>query len=142
VNSTIDIWAIGCLVFELITGQQLYHVDDYDNPEDQVDDHLLMLSDSLGPLPEKLYAFWTRSSKYYTPERVHFNTFLYDDPEETDLLLNKMKPLEELFDENKPDGLSDNESKMIKALLRRILQYDPAKRPTPSQILQDPWFMD
>ena len=135
VNNTLDMWAIGCLVFELITGQRLYHVDDYENPEDQVDDHLLMLSDTLGPLPENLYVLWTRSSKYYTPERVQFNTLLYDDPKETDLLLNKMKSLEELFDENKPVDLSDRQSKMVKALLRRILQYDPAKRPTASQIL-------
>jgi serine/threonine protein kinase len=142
INSTIDIWAFGCLVFELVTGRRLYYVDYYDNPEDETDDHLLMLSDTLGPLPESLYTLWTRSSRYYTSERVQYNTLLYDDPEETDLLLNKMKPLEEFFDECKPDDLSDEESNMIKALMRRILQYDPAKRPTPSQILQDPWFED
>jgi serine/threonine protein kinase len=117
-------------------------VDDHGSPEDQFDDHLLMFSDTLGPLPENLYGLWTRSPKYYTPERVQFNTLLHDHSEETDLLLHKMKPLEELFDDNKPADLSDEQSKMVKALLRRILQYDPAKRPTPSQILLDPWFAD
>jgi serine/threonine protein kinase len=117
-------------------------VEYYENPEDGIDDYLLMLSDTLEPLPENLYALWTRSSKYYTRERVQFNTLLYDDPEETDLLSNKMQLLEELFNDNKPDDLSHKESKLVKALLRRMLQYDPARRPMPSQILQDPWFAD
>ena len=117
-------------------------MDVYENLEDEIDDHILMLSDTLGPLPENLYALWPRSSKYYTSERVQFNTLLYEDPEETDLLSNKMKSLEDFFDENKPADLSDEESTMVKTLLRRILQYEPANRPTPAQILQDPWFTD
>jgi serine/threonine protein kinase len=28
----------------------------------------------------------------------------------------------------------------MKALIRWILQYDPAKRPSPAEILSDPWF--
>jgi non-specific serine/threonine protein kinase len=103
------------------------------------DHHLLLFSDILGPLPDHLYSFWTRSSRYYTSERVLFNTFLEEVPEGTDLLSTRSKPLEGLFDEQRPD-MSDDEAKQINALLRRILQYDPAKRPTSAELLKDPWF--
>jgi serine/threonine protein kinase len=114
-------------------------VDSSRDKDIENDHHLLLFSDILGPLPHHLYSFWTRSSRYYTSERVIFNTFLEEVPESTDLLSARSKPLEELLDEQKPD-MSDNEAKQIKVLLRRILQYDPAKRPTPAELLKDPWF--
>jgi serine/threonine protein kinase len=140
VNKSLDIWSFGCLVFEYITGERLFDVSAISgSQEEQTDDHLLMLSDTLGPLPENLYNLWTRSSKYYTPERVLFNSIVYP-ANGIDPLSFKMGSLEETFDEVKPVDLSDEEAMMVKALIRRILQYDPTKRPTPSQILQDPWF--
>ena len=47
--------------------------------------------------------------------------------------------MEELFDQANPD-LDENETRRATALIRRILQYDPAKRPSPAEILLDPWF--
>ena len=46
---------------------------------------------------------------------------------------------EELFDRANPE-LDENDARKVKALIRRILQYDPAKRPSPAEILLDPWF--
>jgi serine/threonine protein kinase len=141
VDKTLDTWSFRCLVFELIIGQPLFDAGWYTRiPEAETDGYLLMLSDILGPLPENIYTLWARSSKYYTSERVQFNSFLSKPPDGTDLLSAKRKPLEEFFDANKPDDLSNEEANIVKALLRRILQYDPAKRPAPFQILQDPWF--
>jgi serine/threonine protein kinase len=131
VNKALDIWSFGSLLFEFITGDQLFWIGNYDiTPEEQDDTYLLMLSHSLGPLPESLYALWNRSSRYYTSERVLLNNDLYAGT----------WSLEERFDHGKPADVSDDDAKMVKALLRRILQYDPAKRPTASEILQDPWF--
>lgn len=139
VNSTLNVWAFGCLIYELLIGFPLFQVYSSRDKDIGNDHHLLLFSDILGPLPQHLYSFWTRSSGYYTSERVLFNTFLEEVPEGTDLLSTRSKPLEELFDEQRPD-MSDNEAKQIYALLRRILQYDPAKRPTPAELLKDPWF--
>lgn len=47
--------------------------------------------------------------------------------------------MEELFDQAGPD-LGEEEARRVKAFIRRILQYDPAKRPSPTKILLDPWF--
>ncbi|KAM3501707.1 hypothetical protein MY11210_009303 [Beauveria gryllotalpidicola] len=47
--------------------------------------------------------------------------------------------MEELFDQAKPD-IDEEEGRQVKKLIRWILQYDPAKRPSPTEILLDPWF--
>jgi non-specific serine/threonine protein kinase len=47
--------------------------------------------------------------------------------------------MEESFDRARPD-LDEEEAHKVKALIRWILQYDPAKRPSPAEILSDPWF--
>lgn len=49
--------------------------------------------------------------------------------------------MEEAFDQVGPD-ISEEEGHKVKALIRWILQYDPAKRPSPAEILQDPWFCE
>lgn len=49
--------------------------------------------------------------------------------------------MEELFDLAGPD-LDEEEAHKVKTLIRWILQYDPAKRPSPAKILFDPWFRE
>lgn len=49
--------------------------------------------------------------------------------------------MEKLFDQAGPD-LAMEEAHTVKALIRRILLYDPAKRPSPTEILSDPWFCE
>lgn len=49
--------------------------------------------------------------------------------------------MEELFDQAGPD-LDKEEAHKVKALIRWILQYDPTKRPSPAEILFDPWFCE
>lgn len=49
--------------------------------------------------------------------------------------------MEELFDQAGPD-LDEEEARRVKALIRWILQYDLAKRPSPMEILSHPWFCE
>jgi non-specific serine/threonine protein kinase len=117
-------------------------VPGYETREDEDDVHLLLLSNILGPLPEPLYNLWARSPNYFTADRELIKTFLDEVPEGVDPLENGAKPLEKFFDEEKPVDIPQNEAKAIKDLMRWILQYDPAKRPTPSEILRHSWFVD
>jgi non-specific serine/threonine protein kinase len=48
--------------------------------------------------------------------------------------------MEERFDQAAP-GLDEEEGQKVKELIRWILQYDPPKRPSPAEILLDPWFV-
>lgn len=47
--------------------------------------------------------------------------------------------MEDLFDRACPE-IAEEEAREVKVLIRRILQYDPAKRPSPAELLSDPWF--
>lgn len=49
--------------------------------------------------------------------------------------------MEAAFDLTKPK-LSVEEGDKVKNLIRRILQYDPSKRPSAEDILHDEWFAD
>ena len=69
----VDIWAFGCLVFELLTGRALFMrlegLDGYAASDEQTnDEHLIQLSEILGPLPEELAAHWRRRDRYYSSD--------------------------------------------------------------------------
>ncbi|KAK8074105.1 kinase-like protein [Apiospora phragmitis] len=141
VNKTVDVWSFGCLVFELMTGQPLFCVPWYDSETDMDDDHLLSLTSSLGVLPEQLYRNWKTALLYFTPDRQLFNCHLGGPPEGEEPLMLEQLSMEEKFDQAKPE-LDAEEAAKVKVLIRRILQYDPAQRPSPAEILRDPWFSD
>jgi len=138
VHKTLDIWSFGCLVFELITGQPLICVPGSDFEDD---DHLLSLTARLGGLPDELYKHWKMSSLYFTPERKLFNCQIGGVAKGEEPLMVEQTSMEELFDQAGPD-LDKKEARQVKALIRRIMQYDPAKRPSPREILLDPWFCE
>ncbi|KAL5046480.1 hypothetical protein BDW71DRAFT_207274 [Aspergillus fruticulosus] len=138
VDNTVDVWSFGCLVFELITGQPLFCVP-WSEFED--DDHLLSLTARLGALPDKFFKCWKTSSLYFTPERKLFNCQLGGVAPGKEPLMVEQTSMEELFDQAGPD-LNEEEANKVKALIRWILQYDPSKRPSPAEILCDPWFCE
>ncbi|KFY41762.1 hypothetical protein V495_04802 [Pseudogymnoascus sp. VKM F-4514 (FW-929)] len=139
VDKSLDIWSFGCLVFELMTGQPLFFVPWSEDKSEEIDEHMIALTSALGPLPDELYNHWTSSSLYFTPERELFNCEIGGVNEGEEPLLLEEQSVEELFDQATPD-ISNEESDAVKALIRRILQYDPAKRPSAEEILLDPWF--
>ncbi|KAH6847670.1 kinase-like domain-containing protein [Chaetomium sp. MPI-CAGE-AT-0009] len=66
----IDIWAFGCLVFELLTGRQIFvgleGLDGHEASDEGInDEHLIQLSEVLGPLPAGLASHWRRRNRYY-----------------------------------------------------------------------------
>lgn len=138
IDKTLDVWSFGCLVFELITGLPLFCIPGGEGADD---DHLLFLVTQLGALPDNLFKHWKTSSLYFTPEGELFNCQIGGVPEGGEPLVLEYQSMEEMFDQAKPD-LEEEEATRVKALIRRILQYDPAKRPSPQEILSDPWFRE
>lgn len=65
-DETIDVWSIGCLIYELLAGRQLFPIllggEEYPN-----NTHLLMMHDVLGPLPKTIMDAWPRREDYFGP---------------------------------------------------------------------------
>ncbi|KAI1129805.1 serine protein kinase [Nemania abortiva] len=141
VNETLDIWSFGCLVYELFTGQSLFYVPWFKTESDRKDDRLLSITSCLGPLPDDLYKHWKTSSLYFTPERKLYNSNIGGVADDEEPYIAEQWSMEELFDYAGSD-LDEGEARKVKALIRRILQYDPAKRPSATELLRDPLFED
>ncbi|CAG8225276.1 unnamed protein product [Penicillium salamii] len=123
-----------------MTGESFFCIS-YDKKQDQDDMYLLSITEQLGPLPDELFKHWKNSSLYFTPERKLFNCPLGGGPPGKELLMLEQSSMEEHFNQLAPD-ISDEEATKVKALIRWILQYDPAKRPSPAEMLADPWFCE
>ncbi|KAJ4138727.1 hypothetical protein NW768_002594 [Fusarium equiseti] len=141
VDKSLDIWSFGCLVYELITGEQLFCIPGYNDKTHENDNHIMELEAKLGPLPDELYNLWETSSQYYTKDRKLYNCALGGVGEGEEPLLLEQVSMEVAFDQTHPE-LSVEEGDKVKKLIRRILQYDPSKRPSAEEILCDEWFAD
>ena len=107
------------------------------------DDHILQLADTLGPLPPDFLARYPRSRIYFNEQgettRHHIGNLVEgQDPNDIEAL----PPLEAFLDQEKAADLSEDEALVIKKLLRLILQFDSARRPSASELLKHPWFAE
>lgn len=107
----VDMWALGCIMAEIIDGQPLF-------PAENELDMLRLIGKGLGPLTEHQYEVFDR-----TP-RFKGNT------------LNRNVRSERLL-ERKFEGRI---SKAAMQVLKALVDVDPARRPTVVQALQMPWF--
>ncbi|KAM0242289.1 hypothetical protein ACHAP5_007229 [Fusarium lateritium] len=152
----IDIWCIGCLVFEMVVGRPLFvgiqSLEGQSYDEISNDEHLVQLWDVIGPLPKSLREKWRRADQYFssTGERLQGTDDLDDEPpsptqSDEDLPLacvGNFQSLEDQFRAEKPGTIDETEEKEILQLLRWAFQYDPAQRPTTKDILHHPWFRE
>ncbi|KAI9931092.1 hypothetical protein MW887_010749 [Aspergillus wentii] len=143
INKDQDIWSFGCSIYELLTGKLLFAVADMGDDEEIDDDHFLQFHDILGPLPGRLIAQYPRAHLYCNEAGEIITRYIGKIPEGADPAgLEPLPSLEECFDKKKPAELSDEEAGVVKKLLRWILDYDPAKRPSASELLAHPWFAE
>ncbi|PNP79326.1 hypothetical protein FNYG_07402 [Fusarium nygamai] len=159
----IDIWAFGCLVFEMIIGRSLFVAiqslegEDYDVTSN--DEHLIQLSEVIGPLPQPLLEKWRRAGQYFDTSGNRLEVKPQEDDyvsgdkdmesvdgtdEESDgpplAYLGQFLSLEDQFMAEKPDDINEAECKEILELLRWIFRYDPADRPSTSDLINHPWL--
>lgn len=141
-DQTIDIWSFGCWLYEFLIGSCMFNTHPLSaspDRQDQIDDgHLLDMIELLGPLPPQLLSKWPRSHKYLHPDGEIFNVIVDGSME----ALLPSESIETAFVLDKPTELDDEEGYVILNLLRSMLNYDPAKRPSAVEILDHPWFKD
>lgn len=106
----VDIWAIGCIMGELMDGQPLF-------PGDSEVDQLFVIQKVLGPLPEFLQDEFNRNSRY---QGLKFPEI----------------PHPETIETRYAAVMNDTEIDLMKAML----QMDPYKRITARQAIEHDWF--
>ena len=129
-----DIFALGCVIYEIVTRRRMFEVDIYGEQEEVDDDHLQVFVQRLGPLTPALQARWSRAQKYIDMN----NGRLLEYPEEF-----QQEPLRDavLRAMVTDDGMTTvEESEQFADLLAAMLKYEPDKRPSTREVLQHPWM--
>lgn len=145
----IDIWAVGCIVFELVTGICLFDYtryyedgsdyssgfssESYENENDKTQIEFLllcMMKVILGGFPAKVF----KKGKYYEnyfdyKGRLRFSPLFLEE----DTILNVL--VDEFHFEQK-------ESEEITEFLLKLLSIDPDKRSNVNELLKDKWLID
>ncbi|CEP01042.1 hypothetical protein PBRA_008354 [Plasmodiophora brassicae] len=122
-----DIWSLGCMCFELITGEYLFDPKaDRSKGYTRNDDHLALMLELMGPAPPSLIR-GAASDKYFDSSGRLCRVPALD-----------YWPLHELL--RKKYRFSQEASVEIAAFLRPMLHLDPARRVTAEAHLRHPWL--
>lgn len=117
-----DIWSIGCIVFEIYTGNTLFQT--HDNRE-----HLAMMEATFGPIPADMIKR-TKKTKYFYKGKLDWQTGSSDGR----YVAENCKRMQE-----HAASKCETDQNLID-LLEKMLAYDPSKRLTASECLKHPLF--
>ena len=125
-NETVDIWSLGCIVFELATGDLLFEPVNGPN-YGKNDDQLAKFIQILGKMPKKLVLRGSNSNKFFNKSGKLQRIKEIKSINLKDILINKY-----YFKENEAQALTD--------FIMPMLEYYPEKRATARQMLRHPWL--
>ncbi|XP_010546483.1 PREDICTED: serine/threonine-protein kinase AFC3 isoform X2 [Tarenaya hassleriana] len=123
-----DLWSVGCILYELCTGEALFQT--HDSLE-----HLAMMERVLGPLPEHMTRKASRGAEKYFRRGYRLNWPEGANSRESIRAVKKLDRLKDMVskhEENSRCGLVD--------VLYGLLKYDPSERLTARQALDHPFF--
>ena len=124
-----DIWSVGCLVFELLTGEYLFDPKEgkgrvkYEREEDL----LALQQELLGDMPLRLATGGKHSGKFFTPQGnlKHITSLTYWGI--SDVLVDKY-------------GFPREEADECANFILPMLRFDPSERATAADMLKHEWL--
>ena len=131
-GTAVDIWSMGCVMFEITTGDLLFKPrKDNDGEFDDNEDHLAQMVELVGSISRKFALSGSDSKKYFTKhgkfKHIDSDTFKY-------------WCLEAIM-KDKYDW-TEEDAKPFADFLGRMLQLNPVKRETAFQLLQHDWLKE
>ncbi|KAG6847351.1 hypothetical protein H0H93_008707 [Arthromyces matolae] len=124
----IDIWNVGCLVWDIFEGTHLFHGVDPEHGVYRGRAHISEMIALMGPPPPEFLAKGSLRSKFFD-EQGEFNAGIEIPPRIS---------LAELETTLKDQDLEDRE--LFLRFLAKMLQWDPKDRSTAKELLQDEWL--
>jgi serine/threonine-protein kinase SRPK3 len=127
-NQKIDVWSIGCMLYELVTDRILFRpLSDDDYSTDQ--DHLNAIINVCGEIPKKMIQNSVNRKHFYDIKNSSNEKYVlkYREKEEVEIssLLKKYREQES----------DTSEFKIINSLITTMLIIDPRKRPSTKTLL-------
>lgn len=127
-DASADIWSLGCITFELLTGDLLFDPragEDYDRDED----HLAMFQELLGKMPKKL-ALAGKYSKNFFDKKGNLKN----------IKQLKFWPVDEVLHEKYHFATEDAEE--VADFITPCLDFDPNDRATGLECLRSDWLQE
>lgn len=125
-DTSADLWSLGCMTFELLTGDLLFDPragEDYDRDED----HLAMFQELLGKIPKKL-ALEGKYSKNFFDKKGNLKR----------IKQLKFWPVQDVLKEKY--HFSAEEAQGVADFMGPLLDFDPHTRATALQALDSEWL--
>lgn len=125
-DTSADIWSLGCMTFELLTGDLLFDPragDDYDRDED----HLAMFQELLGKMPKKI-ALEGKYAKTFFDKRGNLKH----------IKQLKFWPIEGVLMEKY--HFEEEEAKAVANFMKPLLDFNPKTRFTAAEALESEWL--
>lgn len=135
-GSSTDLWSIGCIIFELITGDFLFDPHEGAN-FDKDEDHMAQIIELLGEFPPVEYLMECKSSSKFFVSNAETNRL-----ELRNIKHLKYWPLEDVLVEKYKFQREDPNTKLISDLILKCLRYDLDLRYDSRSLLQHPWLQE
>ena len=134
-GSSTDLWSIGCIIFELITGDFLF--DPHDGKcFDKDEDHLAQIVELLGHFPLDEYLVDCKlTGKFFKLHPENHRQIIFKNIDNL-----KYWGLEEVLVEKYKFPANDPQIKLICDLILKCLSFDLDQRYDAGSLLKHPWF--